>query len=121
MSIIEEIEALNLVLNDAEARFVGSRVGVNAEILLKEDTKLIYGKAGGKWGLWIKHKEDPPVPVNNGSIEQRVIAAHALPKMEEAVIAAKDERVRVIRAAVAAAEDWMRTTRMTEVLEAEEP
>ena len=113
-NMADVLESLNLALLEAEVRFIAASSGTSAEIALTEDgAKLIYGKEGGEWGFSVQTPKGGTCDLGKANLKHRVAAAHALPQMETALLLACEERVKEIRAAVAAVAAWSKTTELS--------
>jgi hypothetical protein len=114
MTLKEELEqasnGLNDALADAEKALQEKDYSADASVEIREGVKLVF--VGGYLG--IKRKDWGEVtPLGNAKLDDRILAAHMLPKLEELVRDLSYVGLDKVREAAMKARDFARRTRAT--------
>ena len=84
-----DLDTLNDLIEAAEDRLAGLKLGVSANVPLEPGAVLLFTKKSGVWGLYVDGK-----PLVNTSVHVRQLAVSRLGDMVDALTAAATERRR---------------------------
>lgn len=107
MTRVQLLNALNEALLAAEAHLYALNPGVAAAVEMSDGAALVWERNNGAWRLFVEHG-DQTKHVLECSVEQRVLAANALPEMMKELREAAAEDTADIRAAIATAKGFAR-------------
>lgn len=85
-------DRLNSAIAKAEEAIFNLNLGVRASVPLRAGTDLVFSKIGGRWSLGITTPNNPTPHslIMTGSIEVRILAGKALPRLVKALMVEKE-------------------------------
>ena len=110
----QSADDLNDALRHAEEAIRDLKLGANAVVPLSGDTYFCFGKTEGRWGFYLMKGEvtlKSEITASRGdlfsaSIETRLLAAKAVPRLVQALREANDKSLREIRATITELEKY---------------
>lgn len=96
-------DTLNKALSDAEKRLQGLGLGVPARVLMihaDAQTHLVFAKDGGEFRLMVENGAGHLTPLTSTSRTTRLLAAHHLKPLHEALLGAVKEETDAVLEAI---------------------